>query len=129
MQFAITLATRSNRASVSVRGRIAAGQGARGLILFHAGCFTLARRDLRHAPAFDAVGVIHRCDSLQQPLAFLLRYAFEYGAVGGDRFEQLNGVTQTFHERCHASSVIRLEKEKAGREARLWSYKLRWQAV
>ena len=50
--------------------------------------------DLRHAPAFNAVGTVDVGDRLQQPLAFLLRHARQHTSIGGDRFEQLDRLAQ-----------------------------------
>src|SRR6187401_1627640 len=39
--------------------------------------------DLRHAPAFNAVGAVDVGDRLQQPLALPLRHARQHTSIGG----------------------------------------------
>ena len=60
--------------------------------------FALARDDLRHPPSLDAVGAVHVRHGLQQPLALLIGDAGQNRAIGGDRFEQVDGLAQARRE-------------------------------
>src|SRR5262245_1966880 len=60
----------------------------------------VARGDLRHAAAFHAIGTVDERHGLQQPLALLIRHAGQYAAIGGDRFEQLDGLAQPCGDRA-----------------------------
>jgi hypothetical protein len=82
------------------------------LIAFHARRLALPIRDLRHAPPLDAIGVIHRCHRLEQALPLLVRDAFEHRSIGGNRFEQLNGLPQPVHQPSHLISVPRLHLQR-----------------
>jgi hypothetical protein len=59
----------------------------------------LPRHDLCHAPPFNAVRMVDACHRLQQSPAISLRHSFEHAPVGGNRFEQLDGISKTRRER------------------------------
>ena len=68
--------------------------------LLHARGPALLRGDLGHAAALDAIGVIHERYGLQQARARVVGYVGEYGAIGGDRFEQFGRVAESFDQQA-----------------------------
>ena len=60
---------------------------------------SLTRHDLGHAPPFNAVGMVYARHGLQQSPAIILGHSLEHTPVGGDRFEQLDGISKTRRER------------------------------
>jgi hypothetical protein len=60
---------------------------------------SLTRHVFCHASPFNAVGMVDACYRLQQSPAIILGHSFEHTPVGGNRFEQLDGISKTRRKR------------------------------
>ena len=64
------------------------------LILFDTRGFSPASDDLREPPPLDPIGAVDVGDSTEQAFAIAIREATEQPAIGGDRLELVNELSQ-----------------------------------